>query len=208
MIQDIAPRKLNNHYDPAQTPDGESFLVFFREGGVLMRERDGRYAFPQAKDLAGPLPPCTYLLSVDDMRFFLAEGDGPEGEGYAYRTRREMIRMQPHWLRFTAITIGQLACWYGDNRFCSRCGKPLVHDKAERMLRCENCGQMVYPKICPGIIAAVTDGDRILLTRYAGRGLNNYALIAGFTEVGETVEETVAREVMEEVGLRVKNLRF
>ena len=68
---------------------------------------------------------------------------------------------------------------------------------------------MVYPKICPGVIVAVTDGNRLLLTKYANRPGNvNYALVAGFTEIGETLEGTVRREVMEEVGLKVKNLRY
>ena len=73
---------------------------------------------------------------------------------------------------------------------------------------CPSCGQMEYPKICPAVIVAVLDGERILLTKYAGRSYTRYALIAGFAEIGETIEQTVHREVMEEVGLRVKNLRF
>ena len=67
---------------------------------------------------------------------------------------------------------------------------------------------MIYPKICPAVIVAVTDHDRILLTKYAGRTYRNYALIAGFNEVGETLEQTVKREVMEETGLRVKNITY
>ena len=76
------------------------------------------------------------------------------------------------------------------------------------MMLCPSCGQMEYPKICPAVIVAVLDGERILLTKYAGRSYTRYALIAGFAEIGETIEQTVHREVMEEVGLRVKNLRF
>lgn len=73
---------------------------------------------------------------------------------------------------------------------------------------CPQCRNTVYPKICPAVIAAVHDGDRLLLTRYRGRPFKKYALIAGFNEIGESIEETVHREVMEEAGLRVKNLRF
>ena len=76
------------------------------------------------------------------------------------------------------------------------------------MLSCPHCGNHIYPKICPAIIVGVIDGERILLTKYAGRNNPNYALVAGFTEIGETAEETVMREVMEEVGLKVKNLRY
>ena len=67
---------------------------------------------------------------------------------------------------------------------------------------------MIYPKICPAVIVAVHDGDRLVLTRYKDRPIKHLALIAGFNEIGETIEETVHREVLEETGLRVKNLRF
>ena len=73
---------------------------------------------------------------------------------------------------------------------------------------CPACGQIEYPKICPAVIVAVTHGDKLLLTRYANRPFRGYALIAGFVEIGETLEDTVHREVMEEVGVKVKNLRY
>jgi len=76
------------------------------------------------------------------------------------------------------------------------------------MVECPKCGASYYPRISPAVIVAVTDGDRLLLTRYADRPGVNYALIAGFCEVGESIEDTVRREVMEEVGLKVKNIRF
>ena len=75
-------------------------------------------------------------------------------------------------------------------------------------MRCASCGNTIYPRISPAAIIAVTDGDRLVLSKYAGRAYTRYALIAGFTEIGETAEQTVAREVMEEVGLKVKNIRY
>lgn len=75
-------------------------------------------------------------------------------------------------------------------------------------MRCPKCGAMVYPRISPAVIVAVTDGDKLLLTKYSDRPVRGYGLIAGFNEIGESIEETVHREVREEVGLRVKNLRF
>ena len=67
---------------------------------------------------------------------------------------------------------------------------------------------MEFPKICPATIIAVRDGNRLLLSKYAGRAYKKYALLAGYTEIGETIEETVKREVMEEVGLKVKNIQY
>ena len=75
-------------------------------------------------------------------------------------------------------------------------------------MRCPVCGNTIYPRISPAAIIAVTDGDRLVLSKYAGRAYTRFALIAGFLEIGETAEEGVAREVMEEVGLKVKNIRY
>ena len=80
--------------------------------------------------------------------------------------------------------------------------------KIERAMVCPSCGNTVYPKICPAVIVAVHDGERLLLTRYKDRPIKHYALVAGFNEIGESIEETVHREVLEETGVRVKNLKF
>jgi NAD+ diphosphatase len=67
---------------------------------------------------------------------------------------------------------------------------------------------MIFPKVAPAVIVGVTNGDKILLTKYANREYKRYALIAGFNEIGEDIEQTVSREVMEEAGLHVKNVRY
>lgn len=170
-----------------------------------------------------------YLLSVDDTRYFLAEKKGEllKGqyigemadasihkeyaavvEGFDFVGVNSFRKAKPKATAFAAITAYHIYGWYRDNHFCGRCGGPTVHDSKERMVRCTSCGNMIFPKICPAVIVAVTDNDRILLTKYAGRMYRNYALIAGFNEAGETLEQTVEREVMEEVGLNVKNIRY
>ena len=73
---------------------------------------------------------------------------------------------------------------------------------------CPSCGRQEYPVLMPAVIVGITNGDKIICSKYEGRSFKQYALIAGFAEIGETIEETVHREVMEEVGLHVKNLRF
>ena len=76
------------------------------------------------------------------------------------------------------------------------------------MMECPSCGNHEYPVLCPAVIVGITNKDKIILSKYEGRNFKRYALIAGFAEIGETIEETVHREVMEEVGLKVKNLRY
>jgi NAD+ diphosphatase len=83
------------------------------------------------------------------------------------------------------------------------------HSAKERAVECPDCGTVVYPRISPAVIVGVINGERILLTRYSGRpASSNYALVAGFAEIGETFEETVRREVLEETGVKVRNIRY
>lgn len=128
--------------------------------------------------------------------------------GFAYSKMFDIRRRTPKHQVMAASTAWHLYVWYRDNRFCGRCGKETKEDESERMLRCPVCGNMIFPKVAPAVIVGVTDGDRILVTKYANREYKRYALVAGFTEIGETVEETVRREVLEEVGLHVKNIRY
>lgn len=108
---------------------------------------------------------------------------------------------------FAVLTGKHLADWYRDSAFCGRCGTRTNHSPTERAMVCPSCGKTFYPRIMPAVIVGVKNGDKLLLTRYR-TGISYNALIAGFTEIGETAEQTVAREVMEEAGIRVKNIRY
>ena len=101
-----------------------------------------------------------------------------------------------------------LAGWYENNQFCGKCAYPMIHKDDEKALCCPKCGLVVYPRINPVVMVAIIDNDRLLLTRYANSNYKGYSLVAGFMEIGETLEDTVKREVMEEVGLKVKNIRY
>ena len=150
-----------------------------------------------------------YLFSVDDERYYLVRDISREPLSDLTMENTEIFRAaDPQYHAFAGITGYQLYNWYKNHKYCGRCGKMMVRDDKERMLRCDSCRNMEFPKICPAVIIGVTDGNRILMSKYAGRTYKKYALLAGFTEIGETVEETVAREVMEEVGLKVKNIRY
>lgn len=127
---------------------------------------------------------------------------------YEFVRMFEMRRKKPKEQVLIAATAWHLYCWYRDNQYCGRCAEKLMHSDKLRMLKCPCCGNQVFPKIAPAVIVGVTNGEYILMTKYANREYKRYALIAGFTEIGETAEETVCREVLEEVGLHVKNIRY
>ena len=213
MIQDIYPSTLKNEYKAYPLRDEDIVLVFSDEGKLIAGEAEGRMIFYTGRGLREKK--TVYLFSVDDRRFFLLAEDSGSMEKYrkdnfsAYEIReiRDRFAGQDDLNVFVAFTAYHLWKWYRDNRYCGKCGKPLIPDPAERALRCPECGNMIYPRINPAVIVGVTKGDTILITRYR-RGYRHNALIAGFTEIGETLEETVKREVMEETGVPVKNIRY
>ena len=207
MIQDIAPLHLNNHYDPDARPDADSLVIRF-DGDRVIAALEPELHFPRAAAF-GKLPELTYLFTVGEERYFLLNEDAGVPEGFAMLPVRELRTggKQPKHRVFALMTAWHIAAWYRDNRFCGRCGTEMRHSDTERCRCCPACGYHSYPRIMPAVIVGVRDGDRLLLTRYR-TGFKHNALIAGFTEIGETAEETVQREVMEEVGLKVKNIRY
>ena len=152
--------------------------------------------------------PLTYLFSVDDTAYFAVLDRLTPFGNTAYVPVTEFRYREPKAEAFPAAMAHQLLNWYHHNRYCGCCGKPTVQDEKERALRCPSCGNLIYPVINIGVIVAVKDHDRLLITRYPNRPPGNYALVAGYIESGETAEDTVRREVMEEVGLKVKNIRY
>ena len=232
MLHDIQGT-YSNHYQ-GKDPRPCDRVLSFSGSTLLIRRQGNEVTVPTVSECG--LAPCnaTYLFSIDDCGYFLdrapdiqqyyavltlqgqhgidaGQSDGSQNalpDDFSYQPLGDFRWMHPRDTRF-AVEVGwQLSHWYADNRFCGRCGAPTISDRLERMLRCPNCGNMIYPKISPGIIVGIIDGDRLLLTRYAGRSYRAWALVAGFTEIGEPLEDTVRREAMEEVGLHVKNITY
>lgn len=209
MIQDIAPHKYYVEFENKEA-DSEDILIIFKGNNVLVREEGGRTWFPAVGELNVKSKP-EFLFRIDNTNLFMAEAsENEEFEGWHFEGQEYFRTAFPMWKAFAGVTAIQIHRWYNDNRFCSRCGSPMKKGKMERSVVCESCGKTVYPGIAPCVIVALTDGNRILLTKYNPKHSKyaRYTLIAGYTEVGETFEDTVRREVREEVGLSVKNIRY
>ena len=212
MIQDIAPHEYHNEWRP-QPPEAESYVLFYRGKEVLVKWKGEALDFPRFSDLEdindSLYETSTYLFTIDNERYYLLENIAyPLEDAYRMENLEIFRTVSPGYLAFAGLTGAQLYRWYQSHRFCGKCGKQMVHSEKERMVYCPDCNTMEYPKISPAVIVAVTNNNRLLMSKYANRDFKKYALIAGFVEIGETVEETVRREVMEEVGLKVKNLRY
>ena len=204
MIQDIYPSKFNNSYYPYDMRDEDTLLRFNSDGKILLGKKDGIAVFPTGHKTDTAI----YLFSIDETRYFLSfDEEVPCEDGFAYYGIREVRDQFAGKEVFAVFTAYHLWKWYKDNVFCGKCAERLTYDDKERALRCPKCGNVIYPRINPAVIVGVIKDDTILITRYK-TGYKHNALVAGFTEIGETLEETVAREVMEETGVKVKNIRY
>ena len=210
MIQDIGEKHLYNEWKIGAVPKKSSGVMHFLGRNLLCRIDDNGLKLPTRNLFDDSDGQFTYLLELDGKEYYLLRTEeARELEGYSYRDISLFRTETPREIAYAAVSAWHLASWYRDSKFCGRCGAAMEHDDKERMMHCPRCGNMVYPRINPSVIVAVRHGDKLLLTKYANRpGATRTALIAGFTEFGETVEDTVHREVMEEVGLKVKNLRY
>ena len=98
--------------------------------------------------------------------------------------------------------------WYDSYRYCGHCGTKNILDDKDMMMKCPNCGQMHYPRIAPAIIVTISKGDKLLMAKHSYHNLDSYTLLAGFVEPGESIEDTVKREILEEVGIKIKNIQY
>lgn len=220
MIHEIAPHKLSNEFR-VQDPKPTDFLIRYNGSKTLLKKNDEDYAIPQIGEiLAIEGKTLTdfeghYLFSIDDAAFFLddslagktdsAASAAPEGfEFMGNRTFRGMNPVE----RMGGATAAHIAHWESLNKFCGKCGNVTIRGDHERSIICPKCGNIVYPRISPVVIVAVRNGDKLLMAHNIDNPNPRLFLISGFVEIGESLEQAVHREVMEEAGLRVKNIRY
>lgn len=134
--------------------------------------------------------------------------DAVAPDGMTFRGIRELFGAVEDDLVGLAARANQIVRWDESHTYCGRCGEKTVYKPDERAKTCPACKLVNYPRISPAIIVAITRGDRILLARSSRFRSAFYSVLAGFVEPGESLEECLRREVEEEVGVRVKDIRY
>lgn len=209
MIQDIAPKVFHNEFSLRRKAKPSDYVFVFDGNNILIRGDGLNSPLSLPKASLFESETLLYLFSIDENAYYLYMGQREcLLDGYEYLTKRVLRSDNPRQVCFAAFTAYQLYQWYTNNRFCGHCANRTVHSESERALTCPHCGNIIYPKIAPAVIVGVTDGDKVVVTRYKGRSYKGIALIAGFCEIGETPEMTAVREVKEEVGLCIKELKY
>lgn len=211
MIQDIRENSLNYDYKNI-SPCPADCVLSYSGKNVLCLIDGSRIHFPEFA-LCEQSAEYIYLFEIDGVKFFLYQNEIPlsiKGFRYEDMDKLKYFSGEEYFDEFAygAIVGYHLSCWYKSHKFCGKCGKPMLIGDKLRNLICPKCKNEIFTSIAPAIIAGVYNGDKLLLTKYANRDFANYALIGGYAEVGETIEQTVAREIFEETGLKVKNIRY
>ncbi len=179
--------------------------------GLVARQVDGRIVFPNDDEVA-----ALGLNVVDAERIGTLDGTDVLAIPFERRVEPpfELLGLRMFGGRLDAQLFGVVGramhtCdWLTTNRFCGRCGTATTRVETERCMACPKCGQHFYPRISPAIITLVRKGDLALLASNAKFPGVFYSALAGFSDIGESLEETLAREVNEEVGLSVTNVRY
>jgi len=210
---------LNGHkYIPGFLSVEESehgaWILVLQDKKLLMKKIDNKFYIPNRAELTDILPrdgKTEYIGYYDDH------------DCYSIRLNELPIQIgNLELVDFNKITdssgdpglfilagaANHILHWNSVNLYCGRCGHETSDKKDERVKVCTNCGNLIYPRISPATITAIFREDQILLAHNRNFGHNLYSLIAGFVEPGETLEQCVEREIQEEVGIRVKNVKY
>ena len=180
------------------------YFVFCQSDIVLEKTPDG-YRIPT--EMPVEPKPWTTVMNVDGEKAYRID------QPLIDHPRYEMCGLRQSYYKLTAEEYGkagkchELLYWDQNTKFCGVCGGPMkFHTDISK--RCEHCGKEVWPQLATAIIVLVRKGNEVLLVHANNFRTDFYGLVAGFVETGETLEEAVHREVMEETGLHIKNLRY
>jgi len=209
--------RLYNRYQPALFPrpgaSGQIWWLIFQENRLLVDIREDRVIFPDQAALADcrfNASQALYLGELDQHSCYcLMVGTSLTWpEHLAFQSLRALNGILDGTAFLLAGRAYQLLNWDRNTKFCGRCGAATQMKQDERAKICPVCGNLVYPRISPAVIVAILRGRKILLAHNRNFLPGLYSLIAGFMEPGEDFEDTAAREVREEVGLKICNIRY
>lgn len=190
------------------------YFVFCKEDLLIEQLPDGTFAIPFANQPPTELKPWTHLMEVtapNGVKVYTYKIDVPVSAEQHPTLQMCPLRQSyyklPRELYLIAGKCQELLYWDQNSRFCGVCGAPMKM-QTEISKRCTECGKEVWPQLATAVIVLIHRDDEVLLVRAKNFRRDFYGLVAGFVETGETLEEAVAREAMEETGVRIDNIRY
>jgi len=192
--------------------DPAALRALWPKAWVLEVDADGKalgdISAPQLRRLSGPPAADSVFLGLHQEEPWFAS---VPSTGSDDASRLDLRTAATHWSTLHATAFAQARAvlyWRSRQRFCGVCGGILAFERAGWLGRCLDCGSEHYPRTDPAVIAAISDGERLLLGRNAGWAQRLYSTLAGFVEPGETLEQTLIREVWEESSVRVRSCQY
>lgn len=188
------------------------YFVFCKEDLLLEKTSDGGYTIPFGEEPPTEIKPWTHVMNItplDDKEVNTYRIDSP----ITGSDRYEMIGLRQSYyhlsrpLYLKAGKCQELLYWDQNTRFCGVCGAPMRMD-TDISKKCTECGKEIWPQLATAVIVLIHRGDEVLLVRAKNFKRDFYGLVAGFVETGETLEEAVAREALEETGITINNIRY
>lgn len=196
----------------SSTSETEYWFIFQNEYLLLIKNTEG-YQLPTRSflsDMQAPFVRQHALGQFNQSHCYCAEIDKetlllPEIETIPLRKAFGILGAD--WYNVVSKAFSVIN-WDRNHQFCGRCGNKTIHKPGTLERVCIECGLSLYPRISPTIIVLIKNGNQILMARSPHFAPGAYGLIAGFVEVGESIEDAVHREVKEEVGIKIKNLHY
>ncbi|MDF4242182.1 MULTISPECIES: NAD(+) diphosphatase [Prevotellaceae] len=189
------------------------WFIFCKTDLLLQKQADGSYTIPCSEESPIELKPWTHVLNISPME------DGTEVKAFTIDTpvtdnpNYEMCGLRPSYYKLSrdlylkAGKCHELIYWDQNTQFCGICGAPMKMS-TDISKKCTQCGKSVWPSLATAIIVLIRRGEEVLLVHARNFKSDFYGLVAGFVETGETLEQAVHREVMEETGLTINHLKY
>ena len=180
------------------------YFTFCQSDLVLEKTADG-YAIPTEPPTE--VKPWTTVMDIDGAKAYRIDSPLTDSDRYEMCPLRQSYYKLSHKDYLKAGKCHELLYWDQNTKFCGVCGGPMRFDTPISK-KCEQCGKEIWPQLATAVIVLIHRGDEVLLVRAKNFKRDFFGLVAGFVETGETLEEAVAREAMEETGITITNIRY
>lgn len=206
--------RFESYLEPKYPEADEDMWFIYKDGKLMVKSNEEGIDLIRYKDIKKMNLDLDYVQcmgGLDRINCFYAElRDASPSEGIKFMDLRSLMFFLDEDTFSIAAKGLLLLNWEKNNKFCGKCGFKMVRKEShtERALICPKCGFTTWPRTSPAIIVAVTKGDKLLLGHNKGFDEGMYSVIAGFVEMGENFEKCVKREVFEETGIKIKNIKY
>lgn len=187
------------------------YFIFYKQEIIVKNDRNG-IEIPNTTLLKNQLKNHQYidLRIIDDIHCYanITDTKFEVPENYIYISIRSLFNSTDEKLFWLTGKVYHLANWKLSSRYCGKCGSKTRESDGERSQICTNCYNIIYPRLSPAIIISVTKGNKILLGSNSKFPGDFYSVLAGFADIGESLEQCAQREVFEETGIKIKNIEY